>query len=247
MIGHSSDNDPPGVNVTDRRRPLCPVRRRPFRSGVTLVELAMSSAVAVILVLTVGILLKGSSQAWLQTYQSIHGTANENAVAITATFGSIGRRSNRASYVLYQISQGAFTPVVPDATHPDTVLFGNAVEFRYWDVPLDASDSHGLMDATKLATAYALFYLDGSQLKVDYGPYPPGAIAGSGARNTTGVTTALLAQNVSAACPSGVFSHSTVAAKGQGSVRLSLILTDPQSGKTVPVMTTALMRNIWPK
>ncbi len=207
----------------------------------------MSSVVAVILVLTVGILLEGSNQAWLQTYQSIHGSANENAEAITATFGSIGRRSNRASYVLYRISRGVFTPAVPDAAHPDSVVFGDAVEFRYWDVPLDASDSHGLMDPAKLATAYALFYLDGTQLKVDYGPYPPGAIAASGARNTTGVTTAVLAQNVSAACPSGAFSHNTVAAKGQGSVRLSLILTDPNSGKTTPVMTTALMRNIWPK
>jgi len=31
------------------------------------------------------------------------------------------------------------------------------------------------MDVTKTATAYALFYLDGEKLKVDYGPYPPGA------------------------------------------------------------------------
>jgi hypothetical protein len=55
------------------------------------------------------------------------------------------------------------------------VVSGDAVEFRYWDVDLDASDSHDLMDVTKTATAYALFYLDGDRLKVDSDPYPPGA------------------------------------------------------------------------
>ena len=215
--------------------------------GLTLVELAVSAVVAAVLVLTVGILVDGSNQAWWQTYQSVHGSTNESAEAIVSTFGGIGRRSNRASYVLYQVSRGVFTAAVPDAGHPDGVVFGNAVEFRYWDVPLDASDSHGLMDASKTATAYALFYLDGAQLKVDYGSYPPGAITAAGARNTTGVTTTVLASNVSAVSSNGAFCHTTVAARGQGSVRLNLLLTDSQSGQTTPVMTAVLMRNLWPE
>jgi hypothetical protein len=216
--------------------------------GVTLVELAVSSVVATILVFTVGLLLNGSSRAWLQTYKSLHGSTHENAEVIISTFGSIGRRSNRASYSLYLISQGVFTPALPAAGHPDSVVSGAAVEFRYWDVPLDASDSHSLMDASKPATAYALFYLDGHRLKVDYGHYPPGAVpAGGGARNTAGVTTLVLADNVNMDGSGSPFSHNTVANAGQGSVRLNVTLTDPNTGETTKVMTTALMRNVWPR
>jgi len=102
------------------------------------------------------------------------------------------------------------------------------VEFRYWDVPLDSSDSHNLMDASKLATAYALFYLDGHRLKVDYGPYPPGAVpAGGGAKNTTDVTTVVLADNAEVDGSVGPFSHNTVANAGQGSVRLNVMSIPP--------------------
>jgi hypothetical protein len=212
------------------------------------VELAVSSVVAVILVLTVGLLLDGSNRAWLRTYESVHGLAPQNAEVIIAAFGSIGRRSNRASYFLYEIDQGVFTPVSPPPGQPDSVVSGDAVEFRYWDVPLDQSDSHGLMDASKLATAYALFYLDGHRLKVDYGPYPPGAVPpGGGAKNTVGVTTVVLAENVDVDPAGGPFSHNTVARAGQGSVRLNVLLTDPNTGETTKVMTAALMRNIWPR
>jgi hypothetical protein len=213
-----------------------------------MVELIVSSMVATILVITVGLLLSGNHRAWLRTYESVHGSTPENTEIIIATFGSIGRRANRASYCLYDISQGLFTPAVPQSGHPDGVVSGDAVEFRYWDVPLDQTDSHGLMDAFKLATAYALFYLDGHRLKVDYGTYPPGAVpAGGGARNTTGVTTVVLAENVDADGANSPFSHSTVASEGQGSVRLDVILTNPDTGETTKVMTSALMRNIWPR
>lgn len=216
--------------------------------GIAMVELLVSSVVAVILVFTVGLLLNGSSRAWMQTYQSVHGSNNENAQAIIAAFGSVGRRANRASYFLYLINQGVFTPALPAAGHPDSVVCGAAVEFRYWDVPLDASDSHNLMDPDKLATAYALFYLDGHRLKVDYGPYPPGAVpAGGGAKNATGVTTVVLAENVDTNGAISPFSHTTVGNVGQGSVRLNVILTDSSSGKTTKVMTTALLRNVWPR
>ena len=216
--------------------------------GVTLVELTVSSVVAIILVFTVGLLLDGSSRAWLHTYESIHGNTNENAEVIISSFGSIGRRSNRSSYFLYRINQGVFTPASPEAGHPDSIVSGAAVELRYWDVPLDSSDSHNLMDASKLATAYAMFYLDGHRLKVDYGPYPPGAVpAGGGTKNTTDVTTVVLADNADVDGSVGPFSHNTVANAGQGSVRLNVILTDPNTGRTTKVMTTALLRNVWPR
>jgi len=227
-----------------------PQAQTPYRkhAGVVLVELIVSSVVAIILVFTVGLLLEGSSRAWLRTYKSVHGDTKDKAERIVASFNSLGRRSNRASYVLYRTNQGVFTPAQPEPGHPDSVVFGTAVEFRYWDVPLDSSDSHNLMDAAKLATAYALFYLDGVRLKVDYGSYPPGAVpAGGGARNTTGVTTMVLAENVSIDPAGGPFSHNTVANAGQGSVRLNITLTDPNTGETADVMAVALLRNVWPR
>jgi len=213
-----------------------------------LIELMASMAAALILVMAVGVLLDGGNRAWLSAYQSAHGQVHEDAQTLVASFGSIGRKANRGSYFLYDLNGGTLAPMTPPANQSEAVVFGDAVEFRYWDVPLDTSDTHSLMDATKTATAYALFYLDGDQLKLDQGPYPPGAApAGGSSRNTTGVTTIVLADNVSVDPDSAPFSHSTVAGVGQGSVRLNVILTDPQDNQTTRVTATALMRNIWPR
>ena len=105
------------------------------------------------------------------------------------------------------------------------------------------------MDTTKTATAYAFFYLDGRQLKVDYGPYPPGAVsAGNGKRNTAGVVTKVLAENVSLEdLKDSVFSHTTLNGVGQGSVRINITLTDPEDNETVHIITATYMRNIWPR
>ncbi len=216
--------------------------------GLTLVELVISSAVTLVLVFAIGILIDGGNRAWLRTYDTVHSQENEDAVAVMTAFGSIGRRSNRTNYVLYQSDGGLFTPVAPDPARNEQVLSGNAVEFRYWDVPLNPSDTHGIMDSEITATAYALFYLDAGQLKVDYGPYPPGAVpSGGGRRNTSGVTTQVLADNISPCADIGPFSHTVSSGTGQGCVRLKLVLTDPDSGEKTTVMSAALMRNIWPR
>jgi len=225
-----------------------PMRTLRLRPGMTLVELVIAMAAALILVAAVGVLLDGGNRAWLRAYQSAHGQTAQDAQALAAAFGSLGRRSNRGSYVLYDIDAGGLTPVTASHGQSEAVVFGDAVEFRYWDVPLDQSDTHSLMDATKTATAYALFYLDGDQLKLDQGPYPPGAApAGGGSRNTTGVTTTVLARNISVDSGGAPFRHSTVAGVGQGSVRLNVILTSPEDGQPTRVMSAALMRNIWPR
>ena len=81
--------------------------------------------------------------------------------------------------------------------------------------------------------------------------YPPGAVPdGGGSRNTSGVTTKLLlAENVSTNKDSkvGAFSHTTLNGVGQGSVRINVILTDPEDNESINVMTATLMRNIWPR
>ena len=160
----------------------------------------------------------------------------------------MGRKANRLAYTIYDITGSTFTPAEPETSNPQEVVFGDAVEFRYWDVELDSEDTHELMDVTKMGTAYALFYLDADQLKVDYGPYPPGAVPdGGGGRNTSDITTTVLAENVSANPNTGVFSHTTLNGVGMGCVRINITLTDPEDGESIKVMTAALMRNIWPR
>jgi hypothetical protein len=221
---------------------------RTLRSGTTLVELMVTGTVAIILVMAIGVLVQGGNRAWLSAYDSVHSGEDADAQIVRAAFGGLGRRSNRGSYVLYDVGQGVFTPVVANPSLPEAVVFGDAVEFRYWDVALDSSDSHNVMDTTKAATAYALFYLDGGQFKVDYGPYPPGAVPdGGGARNTAGVTTLVLAENATAGSDDGAFSHTACAGVGRGCVRMRVTLTDPDSDDTTTIMTAALMRNIWPR
>ncbi|HDZ69417.1 MAG TPA: hypothetical protein ENH43_03255 [Phycisphaerales bacterium] len=230
-----------------RSESMCSKNRK-SRSGLTLIELATTMAVSAFLALGVGALLVGGNRAWLRGYNSAHRQTKQNAKAVMLTFGSIGRKANRLNYIIYNINGGTFTPAVPQTPNPQEVVFGNAVEFRYWDVDFDAADSHQLLDVEKTATAYALFYLDGDRLKVDYGTYPPGAIPlGGGSRNTSDVTTTVLAENVSTDPDIGAFSHTTLNGVGQGCVRINITLTDPETDDSIKVMTAALLRNIWPR
>lgn len=215
---------------------------------MTLVELMIAASISFIIILAVGMLLDGGNRAWLRTYQMVHSQENEQAQIVRAAFGGLGRRSNRGSYVLYRIDRGVFIPLRADPSVSTSVVFGDAVEFRYWDVPLDAADTYRVMDTDQIATAYALFYLDSGQLKVDYGSYPPGAVpVQGGPRNTTGVTTMVLAENVTADPDTGPFSYTAGGGVGYGCVRLKVTLTDPDTDEPMTVMTAALMRNIWPR
>jgi len=218
------------------------------RFGFTLVETSISTIANGILVIVVGVLFMSGNQAWQKTYAAANSRPKQDALAVSVAFGGMGRRANRLDYMLYTISGSALVPALPETSDPEEVVWADAVEFRYWDVPLDDTDSHGLVDVTKTATAYALFYLDNNQLKVDYGPYPPGAAPeDGGARNTSGVTTQVLAENVSAANEGGAFSHTTLNRVGQGAVRIDILLTDPITGEAINVSTATLMRNIWPR
>ena len=231
----------------------CQIRSRKykFRSGLTMSELVIAMSMNIIVILAVGTLLAGGDRAWRNAFHSQNKQLKQDALATTVAFGSMGRRSNRLGYTIYEVNGGTFTPAVPVTSNPEEVVSGDAVEFRYWDVGLDSTDSSDLMDPTKTATAYALFYLEGDALKVDYGPYPPGAVpAGGGSKNGSGVITeVLLAENVSTDpnSPVGAFSHTTIGGVGQGSVRMNVILTDPEDGEEISVMTATLMRNIWPR
>lgn len=218
-----------------------------FRSGVTLVELAITMVISLIIVLAIGSLLVTGNRTWQKAYTSANREIRLQAYDVTIAFGSVGRKANRLSYIIYNINGSTFTPAVPSTGNPQEVVSGNAVEFKYWDVDLDETDSHGVMNVAKTATAYALFYVKDGLLKVDYGPYPPGAVLAGGSRNTSNITTTVLAENVSTNPGIGAFSHTTLNGVGQGSVRINITLTDPADGETVKVMTATLLRNIWPR
>ena len=218
--------------------------------GFTLVELVIAMAINLTLVLAVGIVFISGNKAWQRTFDSAHSNVEEDAQAITIAFGNIGRKANRINYKLYTKNGNNYRPATSLNPSTEQIVYGDAVEFRYWDVGFDQTDSHSLLDFTKTATAYAFFYLDGRQLKVDYGPYPPGAIPeNGGGKNTTDITTVVLTKNVSTEDidDNGIFSHTTSNQTGHGSVRLNITLTDPENEKSVQVITSTLMRNIWPR
>ncbi len=221
--------------------------RRRHASGLTIMELMIALSIDLVLMLVVGVLLAGGQRCWSRVYGSTNKKIKQDAQSFAITFGSMGRKANRSGYIIYIANGSTYSPLKPQTSDMEVVR-GDAVEFRYWDVELDESDSHQLMDVTKQGTAYAFFYLGNDKLKVDYGPYPPGAVpAGGGTKNTTGITTAILAENVSAVTDTGPFSHTTVGGVGQGCVRANITLTDAQDGDTITVKTATLMRNIWPR
>lgn len=222
---------------------------RKFYSGLTLTELVVTMLIASMLVLVVGFLVVSGQRGWNKIYNSAHKQIKQDSQAVMIRFGSMGRIANRLAYTIYDITGSTFTPAEPETSNPQEVVFGDAVEFRYWDVELDSGDSHQLLDVSKIATAYALFYLDGSRLKVDYGPYPPGGVPeGGGSRNTSNITTTVLAENVTTDDGIGAFSHTTLNGVGQGCVRINITLTDgADPNDSVKVMTATLMRNIWPR
>lgn len=220
--------------------------------GICLSEVIITSVISLIIALAVGTLVVGGNRAWHNSYDSANSQIETDSMTIMTIFGGIGRKSNRMSYRLYNLHNGRLTAAEPKLAGSEEVVSGDAVEFRYWDVELDKTDSHGVMDSEKLATAYALFYVDGGKLKLDYGPYPPGAIPNSSKsaqRNTSGVTTRVLAEDVSSVSNSGagVFSHTTINGVGQGCVRINLVLKDPDTERETRITTATLLRNMWPK
>jgi len=229
------------------------LKRHPvFLTGFTMIDVVITIVVTVVLVPVVGALLVSGHRAWSNTYNSANKKIKQDAQTVMLTFGSIGRMSNQHprkldqseyGYAIYEISGSSFTVVQPEGNEKQ-VISEDAVEFIYWDTELDAE----LMDNKTIGTAYALFYIDGDKLMLDRGPYPPGAVPiNEGSKNTSGVTTTCLAENVSADPETDAFSYTFEDGAPQGSVRIHITLTDPDDGETIKVMTSTFMRNIWPR
>lgn len=220
--------------------------RRHIRKGFTLVELMMGVAASLIVVLIVAILIVASHRNLNEAYKYANGDVQVNAIETMINFGTFGRKANKSDYKLYDNGSGNYVTVVPSA-NPDEVVFGNAVEFRYWDAELNDS----FMDTEITGNKYALYYVEGDELKVDYGPYPSSVAGGIkyGAINSSGnkrnpASTRVLAKNVQ----SVTFSHLTTNLEGDGNgcVKMDLALYDAEEDKGLHVKTATLMRNVWP-
>jgi len=221
------------------------------RSGFTMIDVVITIVVTVVLVPVVGALLVSGHRAWSNTYNFAHKKIKQDAQTVMLTFGSIGRMSNQHprkldqseyGYAIYEIAGSSFSVVQPEGNEKQ-VITGDAVEFIYWDTELDAE----LMNKDTIGTAYALFYIDGDKLMLDRGPYPPGAVPiNEGGKNSSGANTTTLAENVSFNPDMGAFSYTFKDGAPQGSVRIHITLTD-EDGETIKVMTSTLMRNVWPR
>jgi hypothetical protein len=199
--------------------------------------------IASIVMLAAAMLVSSGYRGWNQSFNNANCEARLGAMDAMIALGAIGRKSNKIDYCVYEVAGTTLEKVgVDPPSSPDEILTGQAVEFRYWDTDLDSS----LMNPATTATAYALFYLDGNQrLKVDFGPYPPGAIDVSGHRITgADVYTTTLAKNVF----SVDFSHTAknMTGDGRGCVRMKLVIIDPTDDSPKTTIAATLMRNTWP-
>jgi hypothetical protein len=211
------------------------------KTGFTIIELMAAVSTATVVMLSAAMLVSSGWKGWNQSYNNANRESRLGAMDSMIALGAIGRKSNKLDYRLYEVTGSTFERVVPSAD-PEEILTGQAVEFRYWDTEL----SPDLMNPDVNATAYALFYIDNGQFKVDYGPYPPGAVNSSGHRITGGgIRTVSLTTDVT----SVEFSHTSknMTGDGVGCVRMRLVITDPTDGQTKTTLAATLMRNTWPQ
>jgi len=213
----------------------------------TLLEVVVTLAILIIPILAVTILAAGGSRSVRQTYNSIHKPIRQDALAAMTAFSTIGRKSNRSNYAVYKIINGVYTVAQPPINQE--IASGSAVEFRYWENAFDpAAANADVLEVTNTGTHYALFYLEGRRLKVDYGTVVNGVggISGGTRRTSSLLRTVTLSEFVDVSKGTEIFSHNVVGGVGMGSVRMNLTLTDSE-GESVEVKTSVLLRMNWPR
>ena len=215
------------------------------RNGFTVIELMVAIALGCIVMLPVAMLIQSGYQSWNQTYATANCDSRLDSIATTTSFGTIGRKSNKNDYYVYQVAGSTFTRVTPVA-NPEEILTGQAVEFRYWSTDLTAA----MLTSTSVADCYALFYLDNGQFKLDLGTStggPTGGAINAFKQRVTGsgVNTTTLAKHVT----SVAFSHTkkTPAGGGLGCVRMNLTINDPNDKGPKTVIAATYIRNVWPQ
>lgn len=219
---------------------------RQSRKAFTLVELIMTIVASAVLMFAAGAMLMNSSHFFQQTYNSVNKKINVDARALTSAFTYVGRKSNRLNYTVYNVKNDIFTEA--KLKTGETVVKGQAVEFRFWSEKVyQMSDMDSLLEVDNTGTDYALFYLDGDELKVDYGKIinGVGGVSG-GVRNTGTSVTHVLAENVDLKANTDIFSHTVTGGAGDGCVSLDITLTDDDD-VSVEIKTATFLRACWPR
>jgi hypothetical protein len=164
-----------------------------------------------------------------------------------ASMQQFARRSNVLNYQIYRITGNSFTKAVPPANQ--SLAAGQAVEFRYWDERFNpANPNSDLLEPDNTGTHYALYYLDGRHLKVDFGRVVNG-IGGvrNNSRNTANlIETHILSRNVDIQKNINIFNHTVTAGQGSGCVNADVTLSD-DNNVTVEVKFSTLLRTAWPR
>ncbi|MHC5059514.1 MAG: PilW family protein [Planctomycetota bacterium] len=197
--------------------------------GFTIIELVMASAVSLIPISAILVLLIIGQRNWQDSYDMANRQLDIDGQKSAAIFRRVGKKSDYDNCKISRITK--FTP---------QIICGEEVEFRYWsNKRTQLANRRGQIDtrAADGPNEFARFYTDrdDGQLKlmVDYGPSPYKG-RGMAAR------TVVLAENVE----SVEFSRDNSGKTNQGSVRMKLMLEDPEDGKKgITVLAAALMRN----
>jgi hypothetical protein len=216
------------------------------RKGYTLIEIIIAMAAGFIVMLTVALLVQSGHISWRKSYDVANCNSRLDSLSAITAFSSFGRKANKNDYYVYSVSGSTFTRVTPNSD-PEENLTGQAVEFRFWSTDLE----EGMLTPTSVADAYALFYLDGTQLKLDisdpvHGGVGPPAIDGAGHRNNGGgLSTVTLANHVSNL--SFIHTGKNMIGDGKGCVRMKLIINDPIDNQLKTFLAATYIRNVWPQ
>jgi prepilin-type N-terminal cleavage/methylation domain-containing protein len=215
--------------------------------GFTLIELLIVVAIIAIPLLAVGILLSGSSRVWRKIYEDTNSPIRQDATAVMMSLQNFGRQSNIVNYQVYKIENGAFLTAVPPSGQ--SVATGNAVEFRYWEETFNPSNPDAdTLEVANTGTNYALYYLDGKELKVDFGRVVNGVggVSDNSRQTANIISTQTLARDVDLSKTSRLFSHTVVGGQGNGCVNTNLTLTNTQ-GINIEIKFATMLRSAWPR
>jgi prepilin-type N-terminal cleavage/methylation domain-containing protein len=223
--------------------------RTPYRTrtGFTLIELSIAIAICAIPIVAVTMLLSGSSRSWKTIYDDANSKIRLDSLAVMTSLQHTGRQANLVNYTVYKINNSSFTVAAP--LSGEDVAEGQAVEFRYWLSTFDpANPPPDVFEYSNTGDGYALYYLDGDELRLDRGRVVNG-IGGikNGSRQTANIDSSqLLAENVDTSQSPVIFSHIMSGGQGSGCINTNLTLTDDEN-QTIEIKFATLLREAWPR